>query len=63
VDFGAVNRTKHTFDGDVMLEAKPFLFGKLSGAIYDFLRANDVLEKHQHDEASNPHYDSGAWVF
>lgn len=52
MDFGAVNRTKHTSDGDLMLESKPLSFGKLNGTIYDFVCANDVLGKHQHDEAS-----------
>lgn len=35
-----------------MLQAKPFELGKLRGTIYDFVEAGDVLEKHQHDEAS-----------
>ena len=33
-----------------MLQSKPLSFGKLTGTVYDFVLADDVLEKHQHDE-------------
>jgi hypothetical protein len=36
-----------------MLKGTQFTFGKLTGTIYDFAEAADVLEKHQHDEESN----------
>ena len=35
-----------------MLQTKPIPFGKLSGAIYDFPDAGDVLPMHSHDEAN-----------
>jgi quercetin dioxygenase-like cupin family protein len=35
-----------------MLEGKGFSFGKLNGIVYDFVEVNDVLEMHQHDEAT-----------
>ena len=35
-----------------MLQTKPITFGKLSGAIYDFPDAGDVLPMHSHDEAN-----------
>lgn len=34
-----------------MLEAKPFMLGRLSGTIYDFPEAGDVLPMHNHTEA------------
>jgi quercetin dioxygenase-like cupin family protein len=34
-----------------MLETKPFTLGKLTGSIYDFPEAGDVLPMHTHGEA------------
>ncbi len=34
-----------------MLEAKPFTLGKLTGTVYDFPEAGDVLPMHTHGEA------------
>lgn len=34
-----------------MLQTKAITFGKLSGAVYDFPEAGDVLPMHQHGEA------------
>lgn len=33
-----------------MLQAKPFTLGKLTGTIYDFSEAGDVLPMHTHTE-------------
>jgi quercetin dioxygenase-like cupin family protein len=32
--------------------AVPFLFGKLTGSIYDFPETGDILPMHTHDEAT-----------
>lgn len=34
-----------------MLEAKPFTLGRLTGTVYDFPKAGDVLPMHSHTEA------------
>lgn len=34
-----------------MLQSKPFSFGRLNGAAYDFAVNGDVLPMHQHSEA------------
>jgi quercetin dioxygenase-like cupin family protein len=34
-----------------MLEAKPFMLGKLVGTIYDFPETGDVLPMHSHTDA------------
>lgn len=34
-----------------MLESKPFSLGTLKGAIYDFIKVNDVLPMHSHTDA------------
>jgi len=34
-----------------MLQTKPFMLGRLSGVIYDFPEAGDVLLMHTHTEA------------
>lgn len=36
-----------------MLDAKPFLFGKLTGTAYDFPKTGDILPMHSHGEADN----------
>ena len=36
----------------MIVSPKPFEFGKLKGAIYDFPEIGDVLPKHIHDEAT-----------
>jgi len=36
-----------------LLRSKPFTIGRLSGSVYDFEIAGDMLPMHEHDEVSN----------